>query len=82
MNCNRRVRKGLINFILIIKINLTMVLNDLRLFLSNSWVNFWTNEFNTINDNIHDITSPAYTYLWLVIFIKIFRWYEKNGRSN
>jgi len=52
-------------------------MGDLFLFFSN----YWQNQLNEINYQIHDITSPTYTYLWLLIFIKIFRWYE-NGKSN
>jgi len=35
--------------------------------------NYWQNELNTINSNIHDITNIGYTYFLLAIVIKLFR---------
>ena len=42
---------------------------------------YFQNQLNIINDNLHDITSPGYTYLFLAILIKIWRSYI-NGQSN
>lgn len=53
------------------------ILCDLLLFFSN----YFQNQLNEINYQIHDINSSTYNYLWLLIFIKIYRWYE-NSKSN
>lgn len=42
---------------------------------------YFQNQLNIINDNLHDITNPGYTYLFLAILIKIWRSYI-NGQSN
>jgi hypothetical protein len=48
-------------------------MDNLFLFFSN----YWQNQFNTINSNIHDITNIGYTYFLLAIVIKLFRGGQK-----
>lgn len=43
-------------------------MNNLFLFFSN----YWHNQLDTINSNIHDPTNLGYTYLLLAIVIKLF----------
>ena len=39
---------------------------------------YFNNQFNTINHNLHDITNIGYTYFLLAIVIKILRRGAKN----
>ena len=52
-----------------------------RIALFNLLSDYFQNQLNIINDNLHDITNPGYTYLFLAILIKIWRAYI-NGQSN
>ena len=51
------------------------MLMDLFSFVSN----YFQNQFDTINNNIHDITNIGYTYFLLAIVIKLFREVKNNG---
>lgn len=48
-----------------------------NLFLFLFFSNYWQNQFDTINSNIHDITNIGYTYFLLAIVIKLFREVKK-----
>ena len=50
-----------------------------NLFLFLFFSNYWQNQFDTINSNIHDITNIGYTYFLLAIVIKLFRGVKNNG---
>ncbi len=40
---------------------------------ADSLTNYWQSQVNTIIHNITDVTSPGYTWLFLLIMIKIYR---------
>jgi hypothetical protein len=52
-------------------------MDNLFLLLLLFFSNYWQNQFNTINSNIHDITNIGYTYFLLAIVIKLFRGGQK-----
>ena len=55
-------------------------MDNLFLFFSDYFSNYWQNQLNTINSNFHDITNIGYTYFLLAIIIKLFRLFREGQK--